>query len=316
VPDLSFAADLLNATLFLYPSVEDAEKGVRAGGSGVAVSVPLSRRPDLAMTYFVTNWHVACSGGHSVVRYTDLKGATRIIEMDPSDWYFVPGGSDLAIIGAQWLDEDEGKSVPISVFVSEAENEVFIGEDVFMVGRFVDFDGHLSNKPALRFGAISMMDAPIRQPTNSRSPSVIVDMHSRSGFSGSPVYAYRPAGTTVNGMHVGTGLFNGGPDRPLVSGRTWGNGTQTQIRLLGVLWGQFPETWEIKSPPIRASAEAALVQDGSAITGFSGMSCVIPASEIAAILNSPRFVAGREEIPQEYLDSIPVAENTNASEQP
>ncbi len=303
MPDLSAADGILSATIFLYPSVEMAEKGEKFGGSGVLVSVPMVNRPDLHCIYAVSNWHVACTGGASVIRYTDIAGHTRIIEKDPSEWVFIPNGPDLAACAIGWVNGQEPRAVPIDLFASDATGDIFIGEDVFMAGRFVDYDGKDTNRPALRFGAISMLNAPVRQPTSSMSPSHIVDMHSRTGFSGSPVYAYRSQGTSnfSGGNIMMSGSVSGYP----TSKRTWGDGTQLMIKLLGLQWGQFPEMWELKQAQKRPQEQASLITDGKYVEGFSGMSCVVPASKIIQLLDQSKLKQQRE-APAENFTSIPI----------
>lgn len=57
------------------------------------------------------------------------------------------------------------------------------GEDVFMVGRFVDHDGGQVNLPAVRFGNVSVMPTPLEQPNHRNFvPAFCIDLHSRSGY--------------------------------------------------------------------------------------------------------------------------------------
>jgi hypothetical protein len=72
------------------------------------------------------------------------------------------------------------------------------GDDVFMVGRFIDHDGGNKNRPALRFGNISIDPTPIMQDNGVRVPAYCVDLHSRTGFSGSPVFVYRTPGPDLD----------------------------------------------------------------------------------------------------------------------
>lgn len=307
MPDLSNASAILNATAFLYPSLEDAREGRAFGGSGVCVQVPLPNRPDLSIPFFVTNWHVAVSGGASVVRYVDKQGEVRFVDADPSEWTFLPAGPDLAALPLLVHFEKHPHAIPLTIFASDDEGDLFIGEDVFMCGRFIDYDGIETNKSALRFGAISMFDAPIRQQTGYSGHSVIVDMHSRTGFSGSPVYAYRENGRSEgSSIHFANSLTGG---LAPISRRRWGTGTSTLIKLVGLQWGQFPEAWEVvKRPETRSRAEASLVEEGDKIAGFSGMSCVVPASEIVRLINCTELTAMRQKLVNDLGDQVPVAE--------
>lgn len=61
-----------------------------------------------------------------------------------------------------------------------------IGDDIFMAGRFLPFDGGESNAPVYRFGNIALWPArPIRNPhTKLVEESFIVEMRSHNGYSG------------------------------------------------------------------------------------------------------------------------------------
>jgi hypothetical protein len=308
MPDISAVLDLLDSTFFLYPSAAAAEAGEQFGGSGVIIGVPLSGRPDILVRYAVTNWHVACKSGASVIRLNKRDGGVHVVEKDPADWTFMASGPDLAVTPLSISSQVVGQMVPTAMFVlPDDKGSVFIGDDVFMAGRFIDFDGHETNKPALRFGAISMIEAPVRQPTSYEGRSYIVDMHSRSGFSGSPVYVYRPGPTFQLPFEVpGAALYK--MDGPKVSHRTWGIGNNTQVRLLGIQWGQFPEEWEIRGEAQTTASEGSLIREGAYVRGFSGMSCVVPASDILLALDAPKLLEHRERLANNgaFLNSFPL----------
>lgn len=312
MPDISAALELLDATIFLYPSYDDAERGAEFGGSGVIVGVPLKTQPKLLVRYAITNWHVACRDGASVIRLNLPGDKVYIVEKDPSEWTFLPGQQDLAATPLIIPPNIQPPLVPTGMFIGiNDRNDAHVGDDIFMVGRFIDFDGRETNRPATRFGTISMMDAPIRQLTGFCGRSVIVDMHSRTGFSGSPVYVYRPGNAMVitEANFSRTGMKLNGP-KP--SHRKWGIGNNVQVRLLGLLWGQFPELWEINSGDKSPRQEASLITDGAFVRGFSGMSCVIPAEQILELLDHPDLKTARDaiDIPG-AMDHIPTPENPN-----
>lgn len=301
MPDISASLGLLDATFFLYPTYEDAEVGSGFGGSGVMVGVPLTSNPDLLVVYAVSNWHVVCLTGACVIRLNLPGGKVHIVDTDPSEWTFMPGQQDLAAIRIDVPPEvlNEIEIVPTEDFIMEEnDSDAHVGDDVFMVGRFIDYDGRETNMPATRFGTVSMMDAPIEQPTRFRGRSIIVDMHSRTGFSGSPVYVYRPGTTTVL-----TGFSFAGPGLPTNPGprasyRKWGIGNDVEVKLLGLLWGQFPEQWEIQAAGEKPVAEASLITEGAFVKGFSGMSCIVPASHIMELLNHPELKSLRDGQPR------------------
>jgi hypothetical protein len=158
------------------------------------------------------------------------------------------------------------------------------GEDVFMVGRFVDHDGGPVNKPAVRFGNISVMPTAIEQPTKTMADAFCIDVHSRSGYSGSPVFVYRTPGYDLEPRVAGS------PTAILTAGVNY-------LGLLGIHFSQFKELWEVTEQG--KSAENAfrepLITTGKYIQGLSGMTCVLPAWTILEILNLPKLKRLRAE---------------------
>jgi hypothetical protein len=79
-----------------------------------------------------------------------------VLEFEPHDWEFEPGGPDVAVmpLGLQQLEESIA-SVQTEPFV-RPQHRLTVGDDVFMLGLFVDHAGISTNNPAARFGNISM----------------------------------------------------------------------------------------------------------------------------------------------------------------
>ena len=311
--------NVINSVFFLYKSEDDAKAGRNPEGSGfiVAYSEPEGRQ--IRHTYYgVTNWHVACGGGASVVRLNTTDGGTDVLDFNPDQWEFIPGKYDVAVVELS-IDQSrhDVSAIPITLFVENIiserhEHQLFgVGDDVFMLGLFLDHDGIVKNVPSARFGNISMMpsqQATIKQDTGYDGISYIVDMRSRSGFSGSPVFAYRTFGNDLTNRGFGEdfdsidvdGELNLEPSRTgamapfreeLRSVRLTGSRgrlkTTALLKLLGIHWGQFPEEWELKHPESMGKNEKRrhLITDGAYVAGLSGMTCVIPAWQILEVLN-------------------------------
>ncbi len=274
MPHFGDYKSLLDTVFFLYATVEDAWEGKQSGGTGFFATVASDRYPSLFYQYAVTNWHVACEGGCPIVRLNTLDGNTDIITLKVSDWRFIPEKYDIAVAPIPHdLSQHKVMYLAPNFLLSEDEEETLdigVGEDVFMVGRFVDYDGVQTNQPAARFGNISIAYATVKQPTGYYGRSIVIDLHSRSGFSGSPVFVYRTPGS----------LFPPASEKGLV----WVGGHT--MKLLGIHWGQFPEEWELTS---KSPAEASLIREGQYVKGFSGMTCVCPSSAILELLNLPEF---------------------------
>src|SRR5258707_1186988 len=94
-------------------------------------------------------------------------------------------------VGMPRIPENVIHSISTNLFVRTGANPYCVGDDTFMIGLFLDHAGVTTNVPSARFGNISMLPNPratIRQSTGYDGVSYVVDMHSRTGFSGSPVF--------------------------------------------------------------------------------------------------------------------------------
>ena len=280
MPKLGHYSPLLQSVFFLYRTKEDAELGINFQGTGFLVAVPSIQWPDYCHIHGITNWHVAIDYLPApCIRINTYQGKPEIFDFDPSEWIHQPDGYDVAISPPLKLDSKIHIFSPLDInsfFLTTAEekaDEIGPADDVFMIGRFTDYHGAEVNDPALRFGHISVMDAKIKQLTGYFGRSIMLDMNSRSGFSGSPVFIYRTLGSHfIEQALPGQFLAGGGH----------------YIKLLGMHWGQFNEQWELKKKISESKTDKnSLVVDGKYIIGLSGMTCTIPASCIAEVLNLP-----------------------------
>jgi hypothetical protein len=227
----------------------------------------------------------------SVIRMNTIYGDNDIIEYGPEHWEFSAAtGYDIAVVPLPIKTSVHRYSlIPISGFVTTekaAAAKIGPGDDVFMVGRFVDHDGGATNVPAVRFGNISSMPAPIKQATGKSANCYCIDMHSRSGYSGSPVFVYRTPGFDLE--QIAQRKSDGGLSILTAGVNFFG--------LLGIHFGQFPELWEISGKKKQTSEAAApgLIVEGQYIKGLSGMTCVLPASSILEVLQMPKLKALRD----------------------
>lgn len=271
--------ELLDASFYLYASSEAAKSGGQAGGTGFFVSVPHPTRPGSIFMYAVSNAHVVHQSGCSVIRINTLVGGTDVIELDPSQWHAKPG-DDLAVClvsvnpGVHKL-----KCIDESWFVTKqdiADAIIGIGDDVFMVGRFMNHDGHLTNVPSARFGHLSMMPLGISHKAGHQQISFAVEMLSRPGYSGSPVYVYKVPYDLMTGSIT-------------VGGRT--------IWLLGINWGFITDSAEVNEKTVTTAMiedeESKTIQYVKINTGMNG---VVPAWHLRKLLNSGHIKREREAI--------------------
>jgi hypothetical protein len=284
--------EILDCVFFLYRTREDADKNEKSGGTGFFVGIPSEKFPEHHYAYAISNWHVVLEDGFPVIKVNTIDGKSHIIETEPSEWEFLPRRDDIAIYlcpGSVLDSDDKVILIPTILFATDEQilkREIGVGDDVFMIGRFIDYDGEVTNAPAVRFGNISIMPVHIKQRTGYMGKSYCLDLHSRSGFSGSPVFVYRTPGTNFAKKTIELSeRFN---------------------YLLGIHWGQFPEQWEIvRADELPKSENHALITEGKYVKGLSGMTCVIPAQKILDILNLPSFrkqrMEGDIELTKRYL---------------
>jgi hypothetical protein len=278
--------DVLDAVFFLFPNKQSAEGGHKFGGTGFIIGIPSSASSTHTHLYAVTNRHVAIEQGNSVLRVNTRGGGSDTLEFDPSDWTPHPDGYDLA---AMYLELDPDKHaircIPPSMLIGVTEHRATLGDNVFMVGRFVDHDGGVTNTASVRFGNVAVMPTPMDQGAGKHLESYCVDMHSRTGYSGSPVFVYRSIGD-----HLAEDL----------KARTTVIGRPGFLNLLGIHWSQFPEWLPVWNSKTDAAAKKPSVAQAKAM---SGMTCVIPAIHIQELMNVEEFVADRA-----HRDSVIAAE--------
>ena len=301
----------LDSVFFLYRTIEDAEKRSDEGGTGFIVSMP-TVSPDLSFVYFVTNWHVAVKRGFPVVRIETHSGDPDIFDFDCADWRFSKE-LDIAVVFVNLNPKvHDVVAVPAHSFMTKEykeQHDIGPGEDVFMVGLFVDHKGFTRNVPALRFGNISMDPAPLTQGNGKVAESYCIDIHSRSGYSGSPVFVYRTPDYDL-AEHLTD-------ERPRLSG----NGPNL-LALLGIHWGQFPEMWELTSgsrlkEEDEGHSREVLMTGSRFVKGLSGMTCVLPAWYIDEVLNMPELRSQRDQENAEIRKmrgDIPMAEANTVEE--
>ena len=227
---------ILDCVCYLYEDEEKARAGTDFGGTGFFVSVP-SRAGDRMFLHVVTNHHVACTGGSSVIRVNTHDGGTDVIPLEPHEWHFDPR-FDIAVapIGLAF-EHHKFRTLPISMFMTAhaiERDKIGVGEDIFMVGRFINHDGGPINRPAVRFGNISVMPSPIEQPNRHMADAFCIDVHSKNGYSGSPVFIYRMPGYDLEEKMP----EDFGKRHVLIAGNNY-------LALLGIHFAQFVEEWEM-----------------------------------------------------------------------
>lgn len=188
---------VLECVVYLYPSEVDAESGTKVGGSGFLFGIPVPwQQPAKGhLICVVTNKHIIDNG--SMVVRINTKDSFDVIPLDHAKWFCHADGSDLAIcpIGLKG-DLHQAKFINTQTTMTKKVVEMTgagIGDDVFVVGRFVSREGKQKNIPTVRFGNIAQMPAdPIKMDDGTEQECYLVEVRSISGYSGSPVFFHVP----------------------------------------------------------------------------------------------------------------------------
>jgi hypothetical protein len=285
--------DFADIAFYLYPSSKAAEEGADAGGTGFIVFRPMERLQGQCAICLITNKHVV-QQGHTFVRLARQDGAKPdIFEVDPVEWYPHPGPHDVTV--ALGLGNPSVHKLGRSVFYwqlmsreMKREYDVGLGDDVFMIGRFIGHDGKTHNRPSIRFGNLSIDVGPIfNRVTGLPEESFAVEVKSKPGYSGSAVFVYRfPGGTVRKSVH------------------------KDFVLCLGINWGHILEKRQV------LDADGHPVKPPQYVHVPSDMSGVVPAWCIKELLDSEPVLNGIRMMEDETLKEMinsPVATRATIS---
>lgn len=311
---------LQSSIFYLYAT--NPETGEREGPKGTGVLVSrMDRyseffRVGTPHIYAVTSYHVAVTSGASIIRVNNLRSSGvlsptphevtftgRYIDREPHEWHFIPGGDDIAVtdITDELCPEiaspdgvDYIYAVPESDFVTEEfihKVSISLGEDGFMLGLFSRNSGGEVNYPAARFGNIGQLASalcPVEQGHGVVRPSHVFDIHSRPGFSGSPVFVYRTPAVDLTGIN---------------EAGDWTLNTTNNVflKLLGIHSGQFDD--EVEATKAEAYGQLPIVE-GDKIGIPSSMTVVAPSWNISKVLDLPALAEQRSVRDEKKLDEF------------
>ena len=163
------------------------------------------------------------------------------------------------------IEKFDFKTLPLSMFVDDSmikENNISEGDTAFFIGLMAQYYGNTKNHPVVRRGALALMtDEEIDTPTG-RQKAFIAELLSWPGNSGSPVFL------NLVGLRDGN----------LTLGM--------KLRFLGILSGSFVNKRQ------GTVLDTQTAQWGDEMN--TGISFIIPASRVKAILESPVAQASRD----------------------
>jgi hypothetical protein len=264
--------ELLNIAVYLYRSRHEAEEGINIGGSGFLLQMPAQTVADAFFMYAVTNAH-NIEHGATVLRLNASDGGILVIERKAEDW-FCSETDDLAVCIMPALDSEAHRCLPDNFLVSKqdvGDCDIGIGEEIFVVGRFINAEGKARNTPTVRFGNIAQMPSePFLVKRGQREyeqESFLVEVHSIGGYSGSPV------------------LVDLLPSAHRREGATGAN----TLKLLGVMWGHVLDWVDVTGP----DGDPKGMPGESMVEMNTGVAGVVPSWKLRELLDSPRVALDR-----------------------
>jgi hypothetical protein len=289
----------LNCSIFLYPSEQTARDGDQFGGSGFVIHFPVEGHDNWGSLYAVTNKHVL-DAGCRFIRFNTKTAGVHVIESERDKWIDHPDRYDVSVLS---LDVDgetlEYSSIGIEKFITREivdDYSICPGDEAFLVGRLITPWGQQRNKPAVRFGNISMMadaNEPARGWGDVEQEVFFVECRSLSGFSGSPVFVsttrYYDKAHAPKAMRDPKPDLKGVPaDQRLKIDFLGAEGTFGPW-LLGIDWGHLP-LWK----PVYDRQNLQSLKANHWVEQNTGIACVLPAWHILHLLNDEGLAQERK----------------------
>jgi hypothetical protein len=221
-------------------------------------------------------------------------GGVEILPVPVKAWVYATDGTDIAVARLGMLNEAWGKRViPHQMYANQLEvahvswqgggmsGWIGPGDECFFLGRFSTHEGTSQNRPSARFGVLAMTHGETIRDERSglEQESFLVEARSLSGFSGSPVFAYKSAIMDAESGEV----------KPLISSR---------VCFLGIDWCHLSKYEQVLTSDRKTPAEPK-----QWVLINTGMAGVIPAWKLAELLNEPVLLNARTEAARLQMES-------------
>ena len=246
--------------------------------------------------YLITAKHVIANiredsvDGLVLIRINDKNGSFTFITSRASDWSFHPDDVCVDVAAIPWAPDQtkfDYLTYPHEAFLSDKviqEQNIGVGDEVFMTGLFASHYGKQRNVPIVRIGNIACVpEEPIDTKSFGPIEAYIIEARSIGGLSGSPVFV------NLGAVRIGEGITIGGGARHF---------------LLGLIHGHWDITDEINDA---IAVDATLEREGKI---NMGMAIVVPFHKITEVLNQPDFNSRRaEQIEHRRKENLPTEDN-------
>jgi hypothetical protein len=182
--------EYLNCVAYLYRSRHEAEEAINIGGSAFLVTYLLEELGvQMGVVYAVTNKHVIQHQA-KCLRVNTTDGTTDVFALE--NWH-LSATDDLAVCLVPYLNPLQYlvRSISLSNFLTTDIVHAWgigPGDEVVLIGRFVNQEGKQRNTPTVRFGHIAQMPSEPIECDGHLQESFLCEIKSIGGFSGSPVF--------------------------------------------------------------------------------------------------------------------------------
>ena len=143
------------------------------------------------------------------VRVNGHSGQARLLGGGREHWYPHPNPRIDVIVGASGLHPEEYDILHLRLGDDHAltpkiikDQQIGIGDEVFVAGMFVQRLGEARNLPIVRSGIIAAMPDEKIHTTYGYHDAYLIESRSISGLSGSPVFVQTPMLRTVDGKVI------------------------------------------------------------------------------------------------------------------
>jgi len=207
--------------------------------------------------------------GKILLRVYLIGGDAKTIETNVSDWKFHPDETEVDVAILPFLTDLETIAdvawIPFDMFLDEykkVENDISIGDEVFLTGLFYNHHGRKRNIPIVRVGNISAMPEEKVFTKIGLIDAYLVEARSIGGISGSPVFVKVELDKHSQGhLLIGTGKRGG------------------KFFLLGLMHGHYDYDL-LTEDSITMDAKAKEVVN-------MGIAIVVPSEKIMEVINQP-----------------------------
>ena len=293
--------EIRKCVVFLAHINERGEKILK--GTGFFISIPF---PDKSgdFIYLITARHIIAKiiaknlalDGNIWMRINKRDGSFDFIPIPINTFIPHPDSVDVMILPfAPSIAIYDYLTLPHGMLLNQDivnEENVSLGDDVFMTGLFVRHIGKERNIPIIRIGNISAMpEEPIYNEFFGNMDAYLIELRSLGGLSGSPVF-----------LHLSDSRIMKSDDKNTIV-RTMSGGHK--FYLLGLLHGH----WDLESATQDVITEDYPQDNKEQIN--TGIGIAIPAIKILETLNQDIVQRQRQSIIIEHLKKTSPTEDIN-----